>query len=267
MTTEIVNIRRFNPNQIATGSIILVLGERGTGKTTFIKNCLLHSFRGYPMGIVMVGTCDTEEEYARHCPPTLIYNDFRPEVIDNMIQQQDKRRKKVAGQMTKQSPPMFLIIDDLTYKFRQVNKDPGILKLFFNGRHYNVTVVISAHYCMQISKELRGQFDYVVTTYQKNPMYRKQIRECFDVGFPNNSAFHEVMRVCTKNYGVMILDKRARANYGLEDSVFQYRAIPNLPFRIGHRSLWEMHSRRYNQGFVTKSVAGLQVRIIDKVSR
>lgn len=263
MATEFIDIRRFDPRTIKPGSIILVLGERGTGKTTFVINCLLHSFRAYPLGVVMAGTRDTESEYTAHVPSTLVYNGFHSDKIREIIRQQESRAETRVGRKSKPAAPIFLILDDLTFLFNQINKDIGIRELVFNGRHFNCTMVIVAHYCMQIRKELRGQFDYIFTTFQKNPGYRSQIRECFDVGFPNDKAFHKIMEKCTKRFGIMVLDKRARADYGLSDSLFQFRAAKHLKFRIGNKTLWEMHERANDPDFDRSNKGGVNVVVLD----
>ena len=244
--TDFINVRCFEMERVKPGSTILVLGDRGTGKTCMARE-ILRSLRKYHLGVVMAGTLDTIEEYAQHVPRSLIYSEYSSETVQNMINIQNDARRKMGADRVK---PMFLILDDLMFDKRTINKDRVFRDVWFNGRHYKITIILCAQYVKHLSAELRPNTDYVFTTFQKNSEQRNRILTEFDVGFPSRVAFRDIMLKCADNFGCMVLDKRSSATLGLEESVFHTRADIQRPFRVGDDLLWkrEREGRRMKKG-------------------
>ncbi len=240
--TRFLDIHRFDLKKIAAGSVILVLGDRGTGKTSMSIE-ILHALRKYPMGIVMAGSLDTVDEYKKHVPQTLIYDEYAPDALAKLLDAQDKRLRQYGRDNLK---PVFLILDDLMYDKTKINNDPRFKKVILNGRHYNITVIICAQYVKHVSAELRPNVDYIFTTYQKNQEQRKKIRTEFDVGFTSDKLFHDTMLRCTIDWGCMVLDKRSLGRGGLHESVFYLKAVFNRAFEIGPPILWRIHKNKFN---------------------
>ena len=149
--------------------------------------------------------------------------------------------------------PVVLVLDDLMFDKSKLNHDSQFKRLILNGRHYNVTVLILCQYVKHLSPELRANIDLVFSTYQKNPEQRKKMRVEFDVGFQNERVFHEAMRRCTIDWGVMVLEKRSLGRNGLCDSVFHFKATINRKFRLGSNVLWDLHDAKFNPEFYESS--------------
>lgn len=274
---DVYMIHKFDLDRIVPGSVVLVLGARGTGKTTIIME-LLHHMRHYPVGTIMVDTLDTAAEYAEHLPDSLIYSQYDPKIVSKLIAQQEEQIQqcKRDGIMpVVVSSPKFLILDDLGFN-KSIQKDDVLRRIYSNGRHFKLTTIIAAQYCMQVPKECRLMFDYVFTTYEKTSKYRQQIYDEFDVGFPDELTLHAIMTKCTQDYSVMVLDKRSSGRAGLTDSVFHFRAKFDRKFKVGSRALWRWHERHFNpmySNFKPSDVAAtstkrqIRVRRIGKVNR
>lgn len=273
---DVYTISRFDMKRIVPGSVVLVLGARGTGKTTIILELLYH-MRDYQMGNIMVDTLDTAATYATHLPDSLIFSQYDPKVVKQLIIQQEKqiqqcKREKVNPCVVRS--PKFLILDDLGFS-KAINKDEILKRIYSNGRHFKLTTVIAAQYCMQVPKECRLMFDYIFVTYEKTKRFRQQIYDQFDVGFPDESTLHAIMTSCTKDYSVMVLDKRSTGLLGLEDSVFHFKAKPNRKFKVGSPLLWKFHEKYYNRMYsnfkIDDAVVGtdtkrpIRIRRIQKV--
>lgn len=244
---DVYTIHRFDMARIVPGSVVLVLGARGTGKTTIIKELLYH-MSNYHLGVIMVDTLDTAAEYATHLPDTYIYNQYDPEIVEALIMQQEKQIQRCKQRGIKPAvvgSPKFLILDDLGFS-KDINKDPVLRRIYSNGRHFKLTTIIAAQYCMQVPKECRLMFDYVFTTYEKTKKFREQIYDQFDVGFPDENVLHKVMQKCTEDYSVMVLDKRSTGRAGLTDSVFHFKAKFGREFTVGPPELWDAHERNFN---------------------
>lgn len=247
--TKYVDIQRFDMSRIKPGSVVLVLGDRGTGKTIITKE-ILYNLRDYPMGVVMAGSLDTVDEYKQHVPNTLIYDEYVPELVTKLQDEQEKRLHQVGKARL---PPVFLLLDDLMFDKNKINNDTFFKKAIFNGRHFNITIIIVAQYVKHISAELRPQADYIFTTYQKNSEQRRKIRMEFDVGFPNDNVFHATMLACTKDWSCMVLDKHSMARDGIHQSVFHCKAQLHRKFRVGSANLWAIHDKRYNPKYYDRN--------------
>ena len=242
MAARFLDIYPFDMQQITPGSVCLVLGDRGTGKTCMSME-ILHGMRKYSMGVVMAGNLDTVDEYAKHVPRTLIYDEYNAEAISRLLDAQEKRLRRCGKENLK---PIFLVLDDLMYDKTRINNDKRFRKIMLNGRHYNITLVICAQYVKHISAELRPNVDYVFTTRQNNQEQRRKIRLEFDVGFPNDRIFHDTMVRCTADFACMVLNKRSLGYGGLHESVFYAKAELDREFRVGSRELWEIHRAQFN---------------------
>lgn len=274
---DVYMIHRFDLARIVPGSVVLVLGARGTGKTTIIKDLMYH-MKHYPIGTIMVDTLDTAAEYAEHLPDSLIYNQYDPKVVSKLIEQQESQIQ--ACKQNHVTPPIvrspkFLILDDLGFN-KSIQKDPVLRRIYSNGRHFKLTTIIAAQYCMQVPKECRLMFDYIFTTYEKTMKYRQQIYDEFDVGFPDEATLHAIMTKCTEDYGVMVLDKRSTGKGGLNESVFHYRAKFARKFTVGSQALWDWHRKHFNPMYsyikpadvpLPKSKRRIRVRRINKINR
>lgn len=275
---DVYTITRFDMKRIVPGSVVLVLGARGTGKTTIIKELLYH-MRHYHLGIIMVDTLDTAAEYSTHLPDTFIYNQYDPSVVEELIMQQERqiqRCKRHGIVPAVVGSPKFLILDDLGFS-KDINKDSVLKRIYSNGRHFKLTTIVAAQYCMQVPKECRLMFDYVFTTYEKTKKFREQIYDQFDVGFPDENVLHKVMQKCTEDYSVMVLDKRSTGRGGLADSVFHYKAKMGRRFLIGPPELWDAHDDNFNPMYsnfkksdITRGIAKkrqIRIRRVKRVRR
>lgn len=245
---DVYIVHKFDMKRIVPGSVVLVLGARGTGKTTVIVD-LLHHMRGYKLGAIMVDTLDTAAKYAEHVPDSLIYSQYDASVVEKLIRQQEKQileAKRRHDYPIEVKSPKFLVLDDLAFN-KSIQKDEVLRRVYTNGRHFKLTTIIAAQYCMQVPKECRLMFDYIFTTYEKTNKYRQQIYEEFDVGFPDEPTMHAIMQKCTTEYSVMVLDKRSTGLLGLSDSVFHYKAQFDRKFRLDSPTLWRLHFKHFNR--------------------
>jgi len=222
---------------------------------------LLHHMRYYELGNIMVDTLDTSEAYARVLPDSLIYNKYEPHVVEKLIMQQEKQIQLCKQQYIdppEVQHPKFLILDDLGYQ-KSINKDEILKRIYSNGRHFKLTTIIAAQYCMQVPKECRLMFDYIFTTYEKTAKFRAQIYDQFDVGFPDEATLHAIMKKCTEEYSVMVLDKRSTGRLGLTDSVFHFKAKFGRRFKVGSPELWRWHRETYNPMYSNFKLSDISV--------
>lgn len=238
----VLNIRKFDPTTIRDGSVVGIIGKRGTGKSILVKD-VMYNKRGIPMGLVMSGTEDGNSYYSRFVPDSFVFTEFDKGSLERLVERQKKLAKK--GQAGK----VFVVLDDLMYD-KRIMKEKVMRQLLMNGRHWNIFMIVTAQYPADLGPpEIRSNCDYVIACRETIHQNRERLYRMFFGIFPSFDDFCRVFSACTENYGVLVLDNTKQTN-NIEDVVFWYKADMHegsKNFRMGHPEFWKFHRRHYMQ--------------------
>ncbi len=241
------HIYKFNLDNIQKGGVIIVNGRTNSGKSTLIKEILYHLRYRYDRFVVMSGSRDTSEELGRHVPPVFVFDGFDANKLDQIYKRQEH---DIAIGNPKS---LLMIFDDLMYARSTMLKSETFRKIFMNGRHAKILLILAMQDCKQLPPEFRTQTSLVFVCNEKNPDRRKRIYDAFNPIFKTFYEFDEIMKECTKNYEVMVLDNFQTKSDSVSDNVFWYKAKPNRDFRVGDRALWQFSRRLYNPAHVLRN--------------
>jgi type II secretory pathway predicted ATPase ExeA len=109
MSTPKLNIRKFDPCSIKPGRIVLLVGKRGTGKSVLCKDLLYHMRDTVDVAVAMSPTNSSAETFSEFVPEALIYDEFKEDVIANMMASQRRRAKRKGTDCLKNA---LVIMDD-----------------------------------------------------------------------------------------------------------------------------------------------------------
>lgn len=233
-----LQLKKFDPSKMGDNRVAVFIGKRGTGKTTLVTDILKQ--KSYlPVGIVMSGTEEGNGHYSTYVPDSFIYSDFDKEVIEKML----VRQKKLARKRDQVDDRVFLLLDDCMYD-KKIMREKCIRSLFFNGRHWNIFLMITMQYCMDMGPDLRSNVDYVFVLRENILSVREKIYKSFFGMFPSFDMFCQVMDACTSNYECLVLDNTSTSN-NIEDCVYWYKAKIHPPFKVGSERLWSYHQKSY----------------------
>jgi hypothetical protein len=240
-----LHLRKFDVSSIPDDKIIVMIGKRGTGKTELIKD-ILYFKRDFPIGTVINPTESANRNFSCMVPPIFIHEEYKPEIIDNVLKRQTMIIKKIykETQLYGKStidPRAFLILDDCLYD-NTWKKDKNIRYIFMNGRHKKLMFLVTMQYVLGISPELRTNVDFIFILRENIISNRKRIYDAFAGMFPTFESFCSVMDQTTENYECLVIDNTSKSNR-LEDQVFWYKANTHESFTIGSRALWELHNQ------------------------
>tara|TARA_B100000700_G_C14781815_1_gene731721 strand:- start:298 stop:741 length:444 start_codon:yes stop_codon:yes gene_type:complete len=99
---------------------------------------------------------------------------------------------------------------------------------------------------MDMPPDLRSQVDVVFQLRDNIQSSRKKTWEQFFGFFDSFQQFNKTMDATTENYECLVYDSKAAKTNKIEDSVFWYKANPNLPtFRVGRPIFWNLHEQYY----------------------
>ena len=234
-----IKLKKFNPASIGGDKVCVVIGKRGTGKSTLVTD-LLYYKRNIPCGLVMSGTEEGNSHYQNYVPSLFIHNDYSKNALDKLIQ----RQKKLLKKGVKKGIDTFVLMDDCMYD-KKFLKDSCIRQIFLNGRHYRITFLLCMQYCMDLTPDLRSNIDYVFILRENVIQNREKLFKNFFGVFSSLDSFSQVMNACTENYECLVLDNTSKSNK-LEDCVFWYKARVRQPFKVGSPQFWKIHTSHFN---------------------
>lgn len=233
-----IKIKKFDASTIKPDAVVLLIGKRGSGKSTLMKDIMFHMKDKLDFGIAMSPTEETTDSMGSYIPRSCIYPSFCSPALDVMLEIQRKMIRR--GNFKK----VFLLMDDCMYD-KKVMSGVNIRELFMNGRHRKIFFMNAVQYMMDMPAALRSQVDYVFALKENIISSREKLWKFFFGMFQTFNDFNKVMNTCTQGYECIVLDNTRRSN-DVSDCIFWYSANPNIPsFRVGQNIFWDMDSRYY----------------------
>lgn len=239
------HIRYFDPRVIRQNCIIFIIGRRGTGKSTVAATLMKH-FTNIKEGICVSKTDKMNQFWAERIPSPFIHHEYSSTITQKLIMYQEKKwqriRRECAAKGMKADPsmiePVFAIYDDVTYD-KTFLRDAATRELFMNGRHYNILVVITCQYLMDMGPDLRQQVDYCIALKDNIRDNLEKMWVYFAGVFNDFLSFYKTFRRCTENREAIVL-KNAAEDYRISESVFFFRGETHLTYRMGTDAMWEI---------------------------
>lgn len=250
-TTEIekeVKFREFDMTLIEPSKKLLFIGMTGSGKTTLLLDYLYHNKSTFPIGNVISKTEIVNRTFQSHIPKFLIFDEYDKKITESLIKHQKKNSIQYPkafdpSTMHKASPfNMFLIMDDCLSDVGQWKKEKSIKQLFYEGRHYKITLLLTCQSPLGIPHDLRGNVDYIFLCRNSKVIEQRKCWEHFAGMFPTFKQFQTMFIEFTKNRGCMVIDALSQST-DLADQVFYYNPKSlNEPdwndFKLCNKKLW-----------------------------
>lgn len=168
---------------------ILFAGKRRTGKSTTCDNLMEKTMQHIPFGIVMSETT-MNGFWQKRVPEALCFQGWREDILLALKARQVKMMAKYGAKDPRTFA--FIILDDVIADQNAIRFSKTINSFFTEGRHLNITVMITTQYMKGIGPMLRGNMDIVFL----QPIYglgdRKTINELY-AGWLPNRTFQELM--------------------------------------------------------------------------
>jgi hypothetical protein len=201
---------------------MLILASRGSGKSYLTKYLLEYHLRDkYDLFVVISDSDDELENYKEILPGRLFFNDFKPELITNLIEMNKKRLQE--GKPLLQV--LFVFDDKISNKMKYNDE---LLQLFTRGRHVGISIVFISQSHAFASAAWRNNSDTIIVLKQNAKQARDAINDNILIGSldaPDNvnekKYYMNVMRnYINKEGDAVVLD----FNEGAFNNLFQYRA-------------------------------------------
>ena len=226
-----LSLREFKLSQIKDDATIMIIGKRGVGKSTIMRN-IMHAKRHLPFGIACSGTEEGNGAFGKHMPGTFVYPDYDAKAVQRVID-----RQRALSHDDGVPPPVFIYLDDCLYD-KGVMKRPEVRQIFLNGRHFKLFVAVTAQFSGDIPPVIRSNIDYLFICRDPIIQNRRRIWENF-FGLMDFGQFQQLMTKSTENFECLVLDNTSRSN-DPSDAIYWYKAKTDLPeFKMGCRAFWQ----------------------------
>lgn len=235
-----LKIRKFDMKTMAPDAVVILVGKRGTGKSTLLKDICYHMRDQLDCGIACCPTEDSVEGadgLSSFIPPALIHDEYKPHVLEKLLNFQKKYIKKHGKEKAKRQ---FIILDDCCYE-KKVVRGTEMRQVTMNGRHRRLFFINAVQYLCDLPPDYRTNVDYVFCLKENIMSNKDRLFRHFFGCFPDLQTFSQTMDALTSNFGAMVLNNRSRSTK-LEDQIFHYNADPKLPpFQMCHPVYWRLN--------------------------
>ena len=92
-----IKIKKFDATTIKKDAVVLLIGKRGSGKTTLMKDIMFNMKDKLDFGIAMSPTEETTASLGSFLPPSCIYNTFSSTALDTMLESELEIRVALHG--------------------------------------------------------------------------------------------------------------------------------------------------------------------------
>ena len=259
---KVLQLNKFDLNWLVKDSSgtymnprIAIIAKSGSGKSWIIRD-ILHYIKDIPCGVIIAPTDRMTGFYNDFFPLSFIYHEYNEVIIAKILLRQKKLLDKNKRRKEKGKKPLdvrcFLIMDDCMSSKHLWLKDPNILTIFNEGRHYQLTFILSMQYSLGIQPELRSNFDFVYLLGEDFINNRRKLYEHYAGMFPSRDIFEQVFLQVTDNYGAMVINNRLRSSE-LKKKVFWYKAKNRDNFKVGQKDIYNYHKKKFDEDYNKRS--------------
>jgi hypothetical protein len=248
-----IDLRKFKVQWVGDNKIIVLIGPRTRGKSTILLDYLYYN-QDIPFCTCISATENYNNTYTPHIPSKFIFTKYTPQLLEKFLKrQQDLRGHKTAAKMGYDNARYkdvdgrgLLIMDDCLADNTNWKKDPSLRWIFMNGRHADITFVLTMQYQVGIPPELRVNIDWVFICRETKKIEKEKLHKYYAGIFPHFDMFNQIFNRCTKNKRCMVIDSLSESEL-IEDQVFWFHAELHESFRICYDDFWENNEQYLKQ--------------------
>jgi hypothetical protein len=249
-----LKIKRFDIKSMPDNVTIAMIAKRASGKSYLTREILFHK-RDIPSTIAISKTEKLNKFYADFIPDIYIYDEYDNSILNRVYKRQsmisdDNNRKIKEGKSIKDPRAMLIMDDCMSSKGGWVKEQP-ISELFFNGRHYNLSFILTMQFPLGIPPEMRSNFDYIFLLADDFISNRKRLYDHYAGMFPDFNTFQQVFLDLTENFGCMVINNRVHSK-DITEKVFWYKAKDTPDFTMGSKVYKKFHGKNYDKNWNKK---------------
>ena len=228
-----VRVKKFVPETIKKDRISIIVGKRGSGKSSLLKDLLYRMRDRFDFCMAMCPTMESATMLKECMPESSVFSRFSPAKVELLVQ----TAREIASKDKERH--FLLVLDDVFYD-KSICRSQAFRFIFFNGRHCRITCVILLQYLVDLPPDLRANVDYVFSMRETILANRMKLYKMFFGVFGSFDDFAAVFERCTQNYECICLDNTLQST-GVTDCIFWYKAQMDLEsFKLGNKIFYQL---------------------------
>lgn len=228
-----VRVKKFDPDSMKKDRIALIVGKRGSGKSSLLKDLLYCMRDRFDFCMAMCPTMESSTMLKECMPESCVFSRFSPAKVEMLVQ---TARECASREKEKH---FLLVLDDVFYD-KSICRSQAFRFIFFNGRHCRITCIILLQYLVDLPPDLRANVDYVFSMRETILANRMKLYKMFFGVFGTFDDFAAVFERCTQNYECICLDNTLQST-GVTDCIFWYKArLETEAFKLGLPVFYKM---------------------------
>lgn len=241
-----VSVKKFNMEDMCAKPFCGVLcGKRGSGKSFLIKDILYHMHQQkFPRACIFSQTEGANKYFTGFVPGIFIHSPFSMQSLDKIWHDQKELvMKKTLGMVPADADTRLLILlDDCAFD-KKILASKSLKELHLNGRHFNVTCLITLQYLIDMPPVLRQNVDYGFFLKDNVRINREKLYKHFCGFYGDFKTFEAVFEACTSDYECFCVDNTKNST-DHEDIVSYYKA-QTRDFKFGSQQIWDFHYKMF----------------------
>ena len=245
-------VTEFDLSSMVINPAIVMIARRGSGKS-WVARDIIHTLRHLPAGIVIAPTDKMNPFYKKFFPDLYIHYDIGETLLKKILARQTIMVEKEIGKKKaglKIDPRAILIMDDCLARAKNWKKDENIAEIMMNGRHFQLTYILTMQTPLGITPDLRLNFDYVFLLKEDSAINKKKLWDNYASMFQTLNAFDQVFKNCTKDNCCMVIDNR-KATDTIQEKVFWFKA-KERKFTFGSKEFVRLHKKYFDETYKSR---------------
>jgi hypothetical protein len=264
-----IDLKKFKMQWIGDNKTIVIIGPRGRGKSTILKDYLFWH-QDIPYCACICPTEPLNSAYANHIPSRFIFAKYSTDLLERFYTRQETLKTNKINAASGTADRRYadvdcrglLIMDDCLADDKEWKHDGMIKKIFTNGRHADITFIITMQYQLGLTPLMRDNIDWVFICRQTKKIEKEKLWRYYAGIFPSFDMFNQIFNSCTKDKCCMVIDCLSESEK-IEDQVFWYKADIHESFRVCYDEFWKDNQEYLNRRLQLSnpaSTASTQVR-------
>jgi hypothetical protein len=214
------NIREFDIDNMCDNPSICMIAQSESGKSWVIRAIMQHLFDNKKVDELCV-IAPTEE-----CNPFYYnYTDNIHYKYKSSIVQQILDKQKLDMVMGNTCKHVLIVFDDCFASCALWhNNEQALSELLFNGRHYNISFILSMQFPLKLPPAMRGNIDYVFLMKEDYVPNLKRLYDYYGGMFPTFDQFRNTFKQLAFDYQTMVIPHRVHTGTSLSDRLHWYKA-------------------------------------------
>lgn len=212
-TKNILEINRFNLDDMCKYPICNIIAKRGSGRTWTIMNIIKHLISNSKV-LVFCGVKDDKEIY-ESIPNVTFVHGYDSNILNEQI---------LKNENSSEDHNMIVVFDDINHK-----NDSILFDFLQSSKRHKITVIFSQRFPWNYNIE----FDYTIILEEDFIPNQKKIYELYANIFATFDTFKKCFNILTEDYGAMVISNAKNnvnhdGHHKINDLIFWYEAVyPN----------------------------------------